>query len=50
MTFQIRTADGRILTVHTEVGNGVARVCLDETAQAEPPRSIEPEGDDHEFA
>lgn len=49
MTFQIRTADGRIFTVHTEVGNGTARVCLDEQPQAEPPRSIEPEAD-HEFA
>lgn len=41
--------EGRWMYCHTEVGNGATRVCLDETAQAEPPRSIEPE-DDHEFA
>jgi hypothetical protein len=30
MSFEIRTPDGRILAVHTEVGTGPARVIVEE--------------------
>lgn len=35
---------------HTEVGDGPARVCLEVQPQAEPARSLDESGDDHEFA
>lgn len=47
MTFQIRAADGHVYTVHTEVGDGPARVCLDVVEPlAEPQRSLEEPGDE----
>jgi hypothetical protein len=30
MTFQIVTQDGRVMTVHTETGQGLTRVLIDE--------------------
>lgn len=41
MAFEIRTPDGRVLSVHTEVGNGLTRVVVEEAARPAP--SIEPE-------
>lgn len=43
MTFQIRTNDGRILTVHTEVGEGTTRVVIEE--EPREPVAIESCGD-----
>ena len=43
MTFQIRSPDGRIYEVRTEVGDGLARVCVE---VAEPDeQSIEQQGE-----
>ncbi len=33
MTFEIRTPDGRILTVSTEVGDGLSRVVVTEAVE-----------------
>lgn len=36
MSFSIVTADGRVLAVHTEVGDGPARVVVQEQPAPEP--------------
>jgi hypothetical protein len=46
VTFEIRSADGRILTVHTEVGNGVTRVVVETKQQQEPAQSLDQTGDE----
>lgn len=46
MTFELQH-DGHLYLVHTEVGNGPARVLLEERQQLLPPsESLEPTGDD----
>lgn len=37
MTFSVRTPDGRILTVRTEVGEGLSQVVIEEEAPQEAP-------------
>lgn len=42
MSFEIHTADGRVLSVHTEVGNGLTQVVVTETEpQPEPMEASE---------
>lgn len=35
MSFEIHTADGRVLSVHTEVGEGLTRVVVTEAERVE---------------
>lgn len=44
MVFQIITDDNQIFTVHTEVGDGLTKVVVDEKPIEEPP--MENEDDD----
>lgn len=37
MTFEIRSTDGRVYEVHTEVGDGLTRVVITEQVQPETP-------------
>jgi hypothetical protein len=46
VTFEIRSADGRILTVHTEVGDGLTRVVVEAKQDQGPAQSLEQSGDE----
>lgn len=45
MTFSVRTADGHTYLCHTEVGDGLARVILEEQQEPED-GGIEGDGDE----